>query len=106
MSDNPYESPQTQGASLPQTADYSPLLLRGLIVLQLVWIAFLGAMARGYLPEAFSVLDFAIAIMLLGAPALAFYLASGLGRQKLAFVAIVEVALFALQLLALLPGVQ
>jgi hypothetical protein len=106
MSDNPHESPQARESSRPKVVDYSPLLLRGLIALQLVWVAITGAMARGWLPEAFSVMGFAIPMMMLGAPAVALYLASDLGRQKLLLVTVVEVALFGLQFLALLPAVQ
>lgn len=65
-----------------------------------------GAMARGFLPEAFGVLVFALPIMMLGAPALALYLASGFGVLRFMLAALVELSLFALQFLALLPAVQ
>jgi hypothetical protein len=106
MSDNPYESPQTTVASAAKTVDYSPLLLRGLIVLQLAWIAALGATARGYLPETFFVLGLPLPVMMFGGPALALYLADGLPRLQFAAVAVIQAALFGLQLLALLPAVQ
>jgi hypothetical protein len=89
-----------------KTLDYSPLLLRSLIVLQLVWIATVGAVARGYLPESFFVFEVALPVMLLGAPALALYLAGDLTRQRFTALAVVEAALFCLQLLAILPAVQ
>ena len=100
------DNPQTADVATSRTVDYSPLLLRGLIVFQLVWIVMVGAMARGYLPEAFSVLALPLPVMLLGAPALAMYLAADGSRQTFAAVAVIQAALFGLQLLAILPAVQ
>jgi hypothetical protein len=66
-------------------------------------------MARGIMPETFGVFAFASAILpitMLGAPVVALYFASKLGAPKFMLTALVEIALFGVQVLALLPAVQ
>jgi hypothetical protein len=106
MPENPYKPPKVAPGIDRPTVDRSAFVLWFVLALQILWIALIGAMAKGYVSESYIVLMYAVPIMLLGLPALVLWLAGNLSRSMFIALVGIELVLFAIHLLALLPAVQ